>query len=32
MDTTNLVDTLRHDLCRAAELGGEDVWSAAERL
>ncbi|HZC15371.1 MAG TPA: toxin-antitoxin system HicB family antitoxin [Caulobacteraceae bacterium] len=32
MDTTRLVDTLRHDLCRAAELGGEDVWSAAERL
>ncbi|HEX4198828.1 MAG TPA: toxin-antitoxin system HicB family antitoxin [Caulobacteraceae bacterium] len=32
MDTTRLVETLRHDLCRAAELGGEDVWSAAERL
>jgi hypothetical protein len=32
MDITGLVDSLRQDLRRAAEVGGEDVRSAAERL
>ncbi|HLZ84194.1 MAG TPA: hypothetical protein VKQ54_11560 [Caulobacteraceae bacterium] len=32
MDITNLVDSLRQDLSRAAEVGGEDVKAAAERL
>jgi hypothetical protein len=32
MDTTALVNALRQDLARAAEVGGEDVKAAAERL
>jgi hypothetical protein len=32
MDIADLIDTLRQDLGRAAEVGGEDVRSAAERL
>jgi hypothetical protein len=32
MDTTELINTLRQDLARAAEVGGEDVKAAAERL
>jgi hypothetical protein len=32
MDTTGLIDSLRQDLTRAAEIGGEDVKTAAERL
>ena len=32
MDISNLVNTLRQDLGRAAEVGGEDVKAAAERL
>lgn len=32
MDITGLIDSLRHDLTRAAEVGGEDVKVAAERL
>ena len=32
MDITRLIDSLRQDLSRAAEMGGEDVRSAAERL
>jgi hypothetical protein len=32
MDTTALVNALRQDLARAAEVGGEDVKVAAERL
>src|SRR5882724_3276552 len=32
MDTTALVNALRQDLARAAEVGGADVKAAAERL
>ena len=32
MDITKLIDSLRQDLSRAAEVGGEDVRAAAERL
>jgi hypothetical protein len=32
MDTTALVNALRQDLARAAEVGGEDVKAAADRL
>lgn len=32
MDITGFIDSLRQDLSRAAEVGGEDVRSAAERL
>ena len=32
MDITGLIGALRQDLARAAEVGGEDVKSAAERL
>ena len=32
MDITELVDSLRQDLSRSAEVGGEDVKAAAERL
>jgi len=32
MDVTPLIDSLRQDLGRAAEVGGEDVKAAAERL
>jgi hypothetical protein len=32
MDITKLIDSLRQDLARAAEVGGQDVSSAAERL
>src|SRR5580692_5690594 len=32
MDVTPLIDSLRQDLRRAAEVGGEDVRSSAERL
>ena len=32
MDTTALIDALRNDLVRAAEVGGEDTKAAAERL
>lgn len=32
MDITSLIDSLRQDLNRAAEVGGEDVRAAAERL
>jgi hypothetical protein len=32
MDTTALITALRQDLARAAEVGGEDVKAAAERL
>jgi hypothetical protein len=32
MDTTALVNALRQDLARAAEVGGEEVKAAAERL
>src|SRR5271156_696942 len=32
MDTTDLIDALRQDLARAAEVGGADVKAAAERL
>jgi len=32
MDITALTDSLRQDLARAAEVGGEDVKAAAERL
>jgi hypothetical protein len=32
MDITELVNSLRQDLARAAEVGGEDVKAAAERL
>src|SRR5579863_8834650 len=32
MDITHLIDSLRTDLARAAEVGGEDVRVAAERL
>ena len=32
MDITPLVNSLRQDLARAAEVGGEDVKAAAERL
>jgi hypothetical protein len=32
MDTTALIDSLRHDLVRAAEVGGDDAKAAAERL
>jgi len=32
MDTTALVNALRQDLARAAEVGGDDVKAAAERL
>ncbi len=32
MDTTELIGALRQDLARAAEVGGEDVKAAAERL
>ncbi|HZZ88105.1 MAG TPA: toxin-antitoxin system HicB family antitoxin [Caulobacteraceae bacterium] len=32
MDITELLNTLRQDLARAAEVGGEDVKAAAERL
>jgi hypothetical protein len=32
MDTTALIDALRQDLVRAAEVGGDDAKAAAERL
>jgi hypothetical protein len=32
MDITSLIESLRRDLSRAAEVGGEDVRAAAERL
>jgi hypothetical protein len=32
MDTRGLIESLRGDLLRTAEMGGEDVRSAAERL
>ena len=32
MDTTALIDTLRQDLVRAADVGGADAKAAAERL
>jgi hypothetical protein len=32
MDITALINALRQDLARAAEVGGEDVKAAAERL
>jgi|SRR6185312_13506019 len=32
MDTTRLIDSLRQDLVRAAEVGGEETKAAAERL
>jgi hypothetical protein len=32
MDTSALITALRQDLARAAEVGGEDVKAAAERL
>jgi len=32
MDITELVDSLKQDLSRSAEVGGEDVRAAAERL
>jgi hypothetical protein len=32
MDTTPLIDSLRQDLVRAAEVGGPDAKAAAERL
>jgi hypothetical protein len=32
MDTTALINALRQDLARAAEVGGADVTAAAERL
>src|SRR5476651_2540088 len=32
MDITGLVESLSDDLSRAAAVGGEDVWSAAESL
>src|SRR5476649_1358945 len=32
MDIPTLIDSLRQDLTRAAEVGGEDVRAAAERL
>jgi len=32
MDTTSLIDGLRQDMLRAAEVGGDDVKAAAERL
>jgi hypothetical protein len=32
MEITDLVNSLRQDLARAAEVGGEDVKAAAERL
>ena len=32
MDITGLIDDLSQDLSRAAEVGGEDVRAAAERL
>lgn len=32
MDITSLVDSLRGDLARAADLGGDEARSAAERL
>jgi hypothetical protein len=32
MDITDLIDSLRQDLSRSAEVGGEEVSAAAERL
>jgi hypothetical protein len=32
MDTTALIDSLRQDLVRAAEVGGDEARAAAERL
>ena len=32
MDITDLVESLRQDLARAAEVGGDDARAAAERL
>ncbi|HLI66664.1 MAG TPA: toxin-antitoxin system HicB family antitoxin [Caulobacteraceae bacterium] len=32
MDTTDLIDSLKQDLSRSAEVGGEAVQAAAERL
>jgi hypothetical protein len=32
MDITGLVESLRDDLSRAAAVGGEEAWSAAESL
>jgi hypothetical protein len=32
MDTTGLIESLRQDLRRAAEVGGDDISAAADRL